>query len=450
MLLTFLFIITFILFFYITKTKIGSYNNPLTYYLIFWVGWIFISLLNPFDLYSVSIRAYLLIWTNMLFFSIGYFIFCKRIRAKYFFTSNNKREYAFIFLQLIVLLIVFYYYGKYTHLLNMMTIHDARAIRFEQGLLFRSYTEKVIYTYFILSFLYLSVLINISKYVLTSKKTISLIITLITVILVGFTGLGRLIFFNCLIFFVIAVALKKLMFIQKKAHRVHKENNKNKLRYFLPTFAGIIFMTLITGRRRGIEMTVLNNFIDLFPFVLKQGIIYFVGPFRAFDNFLNLRIYDRIGFTFGRSTFSGLDEIIKNLTVIMGLDMESARAKMSSFTVESIYIGTNQQFNAFYTGVMNFYLDGGIWGVIILSFLYGAIAAGVWNYYNKHPNLFSYSLLIYFTYTTIAFEFVSYFGAVSTWIVLFILILCSYISSRKKIRFLHKVSLSRDLAYNET
>jgi oligosaccharide repeat unit polymerase len=426
------------LFFYITKTKIGTYKNPLTYYLIFWVWWILISFLNPFDLYSVSIRAYLLIWMNILFFSIGYFLFCRKIPANIYFTFNNKREYAFVLLQFIVLLLIFYYYRKYNHLLNIMTILDSRRIVFEPGLLLGSYKEYAVYNYFIASFLYLSVVINISKYVLTSKKTISLIITLISVILFGLTGLGRFIFFNSIVFFIIASALKKPMFIQKKSNGIRKKTNENKLRYFLLIFAGLIYMVILTGRRMGKVVTGFNDFINLFRFSVEQGIIYFVGPFRAFDSFLNLRIYDRIGFTFGRSTFGGLDEIINILTIIIGLNIESANAKIASFTVDNIYIGTNQQFNAFYTGVMNFYLDGGILGVVILAFLYGVIAAGVWNHYNKYPNLFSYSLLIYFTYTTISYEYSLAFTSVATWVILFILTLGSYISSKRKMRFLNE------------
>lgn len=49
---------------------------------------------------------------------------------------------------------------------------------------------------------------------------------------------------------------------------------------------------------------------------------------------------------------------------------------MASFTVNPITIGYNgQTFNAFYTGITNFYLDGGIAFVIMIPFLFGMIIA---------------------------------------------------------------------------
>ena len=421
-------ITTFIFFLCITKVKIGTYNNPLTYYLVFWVWWILVSFQNPFGLYSVSVQAYLLIWTNILFFSIGYVLVCKRksFNTYFMFSFNNKREYAFILLQLIILFIIAYYYLKYNHLLNLMKILDVRRIKYEPGLLFLSYTESTIYRYFIASFLYLSVVINISKYVMKFKVGISGIITIISVILFGLTGLGRFMVFNSIVFFVIAIGLKKQMFIQKESNqnlKKNKTNKSNKLRYLLFVYAGLVYMVLITGRRWGKVVSGATHFIELFRFSVEKGIVYFVGPFRAFDNFLNLRIYDGIGYTFGRSTFSGLDEIFRNFTIIItGLNVTSANDKMASFTVDPIYIGIGQPFNAFYTGVMNSYLDGGIFSVIILAFLYGSVAALVWNHYNKYPNLFSFSLLIYFTHTTIASEYRLAFSAPSTWVILFVLI----------------------------
>jgi len=289
--------------------------------------------------------------------------------------------------------------------MNYMPIYDARRVRFELGFLFETYTEYLIYTYFVTSFLYMSLIININRYFINYRFDLSIIITIISAVLFGFTGLGRFIFFDSIVFFFLAIAFRKKYICLGKNDISNKKVNYDKVKYIFIAILGIVFMTVITGRRMGIIVTDLRGFYDLLIYSFQQGIIYFIGPFRAFDNFFHCKIYENIGYTYGRSAFAGLDEIFNNFAILMGTTFESANSKMASFTVDSILIGQGQWFNAFYTGVMNFYLDGRIGGVIILAFLYGSAAAVVWNHFQKCPQLFSYSLLIYFTYTTIASEF---------------------------------------------
>lgn len=406
---------------------------------MFWVGWILISLMNPFGLYTVSDKAYFLLWMNIFFFSLGFILFSKQNSPKTYYAIHlsNNQKYALVILQIIVLLTIAYYYLQYNHMFADMTIHDARRIKFELGLLFKSYTEYAIYTYFITSLLYMSLVINVGRYILNSKVDMSIVITLISAVLFGLTGMGRFIFFNTIVFFIIAIAFKKKHSLQENNSKLFKQAKYNKTKYFLICIAGIAYMAVLTGRRMGQTISGGKQFLEVFMISVEQGITYFIGPFRAFDNFLTFKISESIGHTYGRSTFGGIDEMFNNLAILIGAQFTSANAKMASFTVDSIFIGQHHTFNAFYTGVMNFYLDGGVGGVVILAFLYGALAAVVWNHYQKYPQLFSYSLLIYFTHTTIASEYRLAFSAPSTWIILVSLIISSRWYHKKTVQEVH-------------
>ena len=442
-----LMIITFLFFFYITRIRTGTYNNPITYYLTFWLMWILISLLDPFDLWTVSDRAYLLIWINILCFAIGFILICKKKTFNLYenIKFNRRKPKALVILQIILLIVIAYYYVKYNSLLENLTINDARRIRFELGFMFNSYYEYVTYSYFISSFLYLTIIRNIVRLVVKHKFGISGVITLISIVLYAFTGLGRFIIFDTMIFFFIAIAFKRqVVSIEFNGIVLKNKIEKSiKIKYLFLGCIGLWGMMVITGRRMGKVVSGISEFIEVLRYSIEQGVVYFIGPFRALDNFLNSGIHDSIGYTFGRSTFSGLDEIFCNFAILAGSNFTSANAKMALFTAEPIYIGAEQQFNAFYTGVMNFYLDGRIVGVIILAFLYGVVSAVIWNYYNKNPDVFSYSLLIYFTYTTIASEYRLSFISPSTWVILFILVLSNHRfrlrTDRKKLMCLERI-----------
>lgn len=423
------------------KARMGSFNNPLSYYLVFWGFWIFMSFSNPFGLYSVSTQAYLLIWTNLIFFSTGYLIICKKKQPNTCFefksnlNFNKKIKKILIFLQILILLLIYYYYRRYNSLISLTSIADARRIRFETGTLFKSYIEYAIYTYFITSFLYLSLIINISQYVLSNKKSYSLYITLLSAVVFGLTGLGRFVFFDSLVFFLIAVEIKKSIINKKINVKVGKTS---KIKYVFFIIFAIGFIIIMTAKRVGGKISNINSLFHLIIFSVEQGVVYFLGSFRAFDTFLKTKPYESIGYTFVGATLSGLDEIINKFFLLIGFSRTSINDKIASFTVPTIYIGKNQTFNAFYTGIMNFYLDGRIFGVIVFSFIFGVIAAKARNYCINKPNIFNYALLIYLTYITIAYEYRLVLDSPSTWVVLFTLLFLSILTIKKiKIKFYH-------------
>src|SRR5699024_6116960 len=108
-----------------------------------------------------------------------------------------------------------------------------------------------------------------------------------------------------------------------------------------------------------------------------------------------------IPYQFGRVTFSGLDEIF--IVILRKFDDTIVNIKYYTgpYTSEFINIGDGVTYNAFYTSIFNFYLDGGLLGVILMSFVFGAIIGKVFNTYLKSPNIFNLALLIYLVYLSL-------------------------------------------------
>jgi hypothetical protein len=175
----------------------------------------------------------------------------------------------------------------------------------------------------------------------------------------------------------------------------------------------------------------ISDFLYWFDFTLAQAVVYLTGPFRAFDYFLSNDIASNYILTLGRSTFGGIEEFFSNILIILEINIETANSIYASFAVPPIIIGQNTSFNAFYTGLTNFYLDGRFLGVVFFSFIFGIIAALVWNNFNRYKNLMSFSLLIFITKNSIAYMYRWDYNSPTYWFLLSIFVFYTMIYKKK-------------------
>lgn len=109
------------------------------------------------------------------------------------------------------------------------------------------------------------------------------------------------------------------------------------------------------------------------------------------NNGLGENLPDRF---YGRATLSGLEEIILYPIKFFGAEINSFNNIITKFTQKSVSIGSETPyFNAFYTCVMFFYIDGGLLGVIIFASLHGLLIAYGIRLYSKKKDLPSLMLL---------------------------------------------------------
>ncbi|EJR51797.1 hypothetical protein IIO_06207 [Bacillus cereus VD115] len=445
MFLLVIFVISFFIF--MGKLRTGRFFNPLSFYLTFWGTWILFSMGNPYELYEVSEKTYFIILLSLFCFGLGCILIdIPKIQIKDSIVKNDESykflgSRIFLITQFIVFAILFVYYLKYSSLMSSLPLDYQRRIVYEVGLLFTTTYEMLFYNWVLKPIMTISVIMTISNYVIYGKKNISLIIAFLNCILFSMVGNGRLIFFDLLIFILVAVAFKKSFSKQNPIPKWHiRKSTINKSILFSGVIAVLIYVMNSTSvKRLGLENPSLVDMWDTFVnYSLQQGIVYFVGPLRALDNFLTLQIADSVGYTFGRATFGGIEEIFASLMSSFFGDptwaLNSANIKTASFTVPPIQIGSDQTFNALYTNIMNFYLDAGVTGVIVMSLLFGITSGLVFKYCLNNTNIFKISLLVYYTHHLIVSEFRWDYQSPATWVIilLFVFLIKKYQTSKVK------------------
>lgn len=445
MFLLVIFVISFFIF--MGKLRTGRFFNPVSFYLTFWGTWILFSMGNPYGLYEVSEKTYFIILLSLFCFGLGCILIdIPKIRIKDSIVKDDESykfldSRIFLITQFIVLTILFVYYLKYSSLMSSLPLDYQRKIVYEVGLLFTTTYEMLFYNWILKPIMTISVIMTISNYIIYGKKNMSLIVALLNCVLFSMVGNGRLIFFDLLIFILVAIAFKKSFSKQKSIPKWHIRKSTIK-KSILFTSAVIVLMYVMnstSAKRLGLDNPSLFDMWDTFVnYSLQQGVVYFVGPLRALDNFLTLQIADSVGYTFGRATFGGIEEIFASLMSSFSGDptwaLNSANIKTASFTVPPIQIGSDQTFNALYTNIMNFYLDAGLTGVIIMSLLFGIASGLVFKYCLNNTNIFKISLLVYYTHHLIVSEFRWDYQSPATWVIVvtFIFLIKKYQTSKVK------------------
>lgn len=162
-----------------------------------------------------------------------------------------------------------------------------------------------------------------------------------------------------------------------------------------------LFLTLISVTIIVLLIYLLSIKSEGNPF--KSFYFYLVGcvPFSEYA----LETIDKWGdYTHGVTSFNG---ILRGINYVYRFvfgsvapysnDMEEAYSNMAHFE-EGIEIAPGVMFNSWYTFFMSFYRDAGIWGVVILSFIYGIFNAFCYKKLIKCNNTFYLMLFLLNTY----------------------------------------------------
>ena len=421
----FLFLLTIFCFF--AKYKTGMFFNPLNIVIVFWTVWIIISIINPFNLYDVELITYFYLLLFIIFFSIGFLLVARRIQSSKddFESKIIVNKSIPIIINIFVSVILLYFLFKYNSLLIILGVLEARNIKFEIGLLFSNTFEYLLFSVIISSIVYLSFLLSTVNYLKNKKITGFFAISIINILLYSYIGLGRMAIFETGIFLILAFIFSKI-FILFKLKIWHK------ISFLLLAIFAIGSIMNITTKRLNSTLTE-KGIIDTLLFTLEQGAVYFTGPISAFNHFISLRVPENTGYTFGSSTFGGIDYFIGMVFSYIGYPYQTANDKTGSFTQPAIQIGNDHTFNAFYTGLMNFYMDFGYFGIIVFSLIFGFTLGLIWNKYLKNGNAYTLSLLIFICYTGIVSEYRLPYSSISTWVILITLLMLNRFRNKKLI-----------------
>lgn len=350
---------------------------------------LFVSSLNPYELYNVSSKIYALWILSITIISSIIIIFSNKNRENIVKNNNFniiKKSKILLVINIIVLVLLAYFLVRYNRILASASIQDIRNIRFEK--LFSTGYEYIIFTYIMQPTLKIIMMLTAISIIYKERKNINVYLGITNIVLNTMIGYGRMCIFEFILF---------LLF----AYLSQKEINKPKIKSIFITLLAItlfaVISTIVTTIRiigiEGLSIATIKEYG--ISNQISQLIIYFTGGFRTLDLFISNKIISINDYMFGRLTFAGLEDLISNFTSALGINFIPINNIVGNYTQIPVLIGNNQYFNAFYTSIFNFYGDFGIIGVVFFSFLSGMLIKYSVNNYIKKGNLNSLLLFIY-------------------------------------------------------
>lgn len=357
---------------------------------------LFISSLNPLKLYNVSNYTYLLVIVSIIAFIVPFFLISKKIIKKkptYNIMNENisvrlnklLKSKIFISIVILNLILVTIYKIKYDFIIQDLPKQEIRMARFNS--LFSNTMEALFFNYIITGLVnILSIIFSIS---LVHKKFKNLVFILIglNIIIYSLIGYGRMIYFNIFLYIVINMLLKRDI-----RSYINKKFLVKLVSVCLVVFA--IFTSMVYMRIGKKSSSVGENIVLSVKNQFEQVVVYLVGEYRLLDYFIENGFEDFKSYTLGRATLAGAEEILLYPIKAFGIDVKSFNNIVSQYTQKSILIGENNSyFNAYYTCIMNYYLDFGILGVIIFPILHSALIVLALKNYYLQKNVYSLMLL---------------------------------------------------------
>ena len=357
---------------------------------------IIISLVNPLNMYAVSPYTYFLIIVCTISFIIAFNKISRYIiksKQDFFEIENKKLISLDKFLQskilmiliILILMAVIYYLIKYNIIIKNLSKLQVRMVRFRE--LFDNSKEALFFNYIIAGSMYIISIIFSIMLVNKKIKNPVFILMAILIILYSLIGYSRMIYLNIAIYIFINILLKPNL----------KEliNIKNIVKIvFLSIVVGIILFGMLYVRTCKSSAPIKYNMKKTLKSQTEQILEYAVGGFRLLDNFIENGFENfPQKYTFGQATFAGIEEIVLYPIKGIGIKINSFNNIIGQYTQKPVQIGENTNFNAFYTCIMNFYLDYGLLGVILFPILHSILIIFALNQYYHKKDIYSFMLL---------------------------------------------------------
>lgn len=338
--------------------------NPMTLFYSYWLIVIIFASLELYGVYSTSQKAYFLIALGLFSFAYGYLVRLKKQPLKTVNkTSSNYvvRYKLFITINLIMIAFLLLRVYDLIQLLNAgYTWWDIRlmvtATEKNMALWGGSDLNLYFYTYIVSPFVYLAAPTAIVDFLILKKSRLFVITTIIYVVLFAIVTVSRNILIFSIIYFIFTIIIYKKQF---KLPRVVMKNIKK---------VPLVIVSLIVGVA---SITLLRKEDAVF---LKEAYVYLTGAIPS----LSIRLEEPISElrTYGFLSIRGFTRLFFITLNNLGLDYPEVylRAEDIMDNLEIfIPIGEDINMNAYATLFYNFYIDGGIVGVILLSATLGYI-----------------------------------------------------------------------------
>lgn len=386
-------------FIFLSYLRVGTINNPITYFNVWWGIWVSLSTLGFFGLDSLSLNTFSVIFFSNFLLSLGLLIVINKNKnnVKIIKDSVNWSKLNIIQIALSVVLLIFFFRSFTTFITSGLGSGDFRNIYiYGASSIFGNSTIRFLFVNLIKGLMLTFLLLTLSALLIKKRnKTIkfALLLSSLNVLLYTGTMMGRVEIFRLVILYILSVLIFK--FIRKNTnHKLKDLKLKVKKRYLILLILILVSLTYFRDTN--------NTFFGSIITSLEQFFIYFIGPFIAFDKFVSDFNWQSFDIGWGRGFLGGLEMIFNNIiSFFVNQDNETYATYLARFTDSRVEIGESQTFNALYTMYFNFFADGQIIGTLICALIFGLIVGLVYNYSINNISIYSFSIYLYLAHMLI-------------------------------------------------
>lgn len=406
-------IIIFSLAFYSYKVE-NSIYNPSTVFLSFWGVLLSLASMRLFNLIEFGNEILIYITLGCVFFFFGSIFLRKNIKLKSYFEKEYDLNKINLSIGIVVCLMVLLYRMSFQlpYLLSGVSLSELRY----SNIISYPPIQGIIFNFFALPFLDAATTVLIIDCIYNNKSFKSFIVPLGLVIVSFISNGARLSIFQ------FAVVIVFSLFYFKK---LSKKNLKNILKYGLLFIFIILFIEFI-NTNRGSDSS-----------ILKSAYFYFTGSIVYADQFLNTSFFDVK--LYGVNSIGGILRPIYSFLGIFGIQEPNLLMQAGEFmsqscqnTIFSITANASSRFNYMATIFLYFFKDGGVFGIAIMSFLYGIFCKKYFLELKNKINIHTisiYAFILVGIFTSFAHFCFSYF--IYTMTFFYILLLTTKLRRRK-------------------
>lgn len=362
-----------------------TFFSPLVSFTFLYLVVFILSAFGWFGIYLASNKAYMLITLGIIMFAIGtkarkrYSLKNAFFRTGKIFDASDTLNIKHYKLMLMLCLSVLSFSASmiFLFLLAGGTIGDiyilaAHATDGEDNELTKGGFQILLESYIAYPLLYLLVPVSLVEFFNSYKKRYLFIAIFLALLRVGIDARRTyLASFIMMIIICIVMHRKDILYFSKELYDKAKKFQKQSIIWIL--IFGWIFIFVSQQR------SIVGNGQDDSS-ILRTLTYYYGGSVQFFGDCIETT---KINYTLGISSLRGFFAPIfgvLNLFDIPSPDLlDDANTYLTSLHAHNMMISPTKEYNSFATAFFQFYCDGGILGIIILSFLVGFYAQSVFE-----------------------------------------------------------------------
>ena len=384
-------------------------ENPIlkffiTTFILYMGGSVVLSMYNPYGLYEVSLKTYLIVIIGVSCFTIGLRSFCPQVnKAKNnFYVSDyidqllNKKW----FLATIIIcdLFVIYLFQKQAVLMTMYSALELRADLDE--LLFAGNSVLGLGKNMVIDPLG-TIITFLGSYLLIYRrdKFLPLALTLVYIFCDSMLGGSRGGFFKIFLYCVFMLSIKNYV-------RLSNVRKSSKSTILVLAAVGVVVFLIMCNMtaQRSYSATgfSLDNVLIGMDDMTKQFVTYSVGPFRLLDASFSGDYFDKLGgYKFGRCTFGFIDGMVSLVSGKLGISYAYANKEVLALLQDTWIDVGGSTMNFAYTSFFFFIQDLGLLGIIVFPLLFAYSIKFFITKFQKNQNPTVLILISYFYYVSL-------------------------------------------------